>query len=134
MSLVVDASALLWALIAPTHGASTFRRRLIAETCHAPHLIDAEVGHVLRRRVLRGELAAADGQSLLAAASPIVDHRYEMAGPLASAAWSLRTHVTFYDALYAALAQALEVPLLTCDKRLSRAVGLPCEVEVVGFA
>jgi predicted nucleic acid-binding protein len=134
MALVVDASALVWALLAPTQDASTIHQHLMAETCHAPHLIDAEVGNVLRRRILRGELTAADGEGLFAAASPLVDHRYEMTGPLASGAWRLCKNLTFYDALYVALAQALEAPLLTCDKRLSKAAGLPCEVELVGIA
>lgn len=131
MTLVVDASALAWAVTAATPTASTLRRRLAAETCHAPHLIDAEVGNVLRRRVLRSELTATDGEVLLAAATPLVDYRYEMTGPLARAAWRLRENLTFYDALYAALAEALEAPLLTCDNRLSRAAGLPCAVELV---
>jgi predicted nucleic acid-binding protein len=131
VTLVVDASALAWAITALTPDGSALRRRLMAETCHAPHLIDAEVGNVLRRHVFRGELTAADGEALLAAASPLVDHRYEMTGPLARAAWRLRENLTFYDALYAALAEALEAPLLTCDKRLSGAAGLPCAIEVV---
>jgi predicted nucleic acid-binding protein len=38
--------------------------------------------------------------------------------------------MTFYDALYAALAARLDIPLLTSDERLSRAPGLPCRVEV----
>ena len=133
MTLVLDASALAWAVTATTPTASTLRRRLAAEACHAPHLIDAEVGNVLRRRVLRGELTAADGEILLAAATPLVDHRYEMIGPLARAAWRLRENLTFYDALYAALAEALEAPLLTCDNRLGKAPGLPCAVELVAI-
>ena len=39
--------------------------------------------------------------------------------------------MTFYDALYVALAAALDVPLLTADARLARATGLPCQVELV---
>ncbi|MGH2708718.1 MAG: type II toxin-antitoxin system VapC family toxin, partial [Actinomycetota bacterium] len=104
MTLVVDASALVWAVTAAAPTASTLRRRLAVEACHAPHLIDAEIGNVLRRRVLRGQLSAIDGQILLAATSPLIDHRYEMTGSLARAAWKLRENLTFYDALYAALA------------------------------
>jgi predicted nucleic acid-binding protein len=60
-----------------------------------------------------------------------VDQRYPHTGSLADAAWELRDNVTFYDALYVALAAALDVPLLTADARLARAPGLPCQVEVV---
>lgn len=130
MALVVDASALAFALLGDSTRHRVLRLRLAREVCHAPHLIDAEIGNVLRRRVLRRELAAPDAQRLLSAATPLVDHRYEMTGSLSDAAWALRDNVTFYDALYVALAQALAVPLLTGDRRLTRAPRLPCATEL----
>ena len=48
MALVVDASAMIVALLGRSGQAAALRRRLAAEVCHAPHLIDAEVGNVLR--------------------------------------------------------------------------------------
>jgi predicted nucleic acid-binding protein len=129
--LVVDASALAAALLGRSAGARSLRRRIAARECHAPYLIDAEVGNVLRRRVLRGELTAPAAESLLAAATPLIDYRYEMIGGLALAAWSLRENVSFYDGLYAALANFLGCPLLSADGRLSRAPGLRCAVELV---
>jgi predicted nucleic acid-binding protein len=39
--------------------------------------------------------------------------------------------VTFYDAAYVALAEVLDVPLLTADERLARAAGPRCTIEVV---
>lgn len=134
MALVIDASALLVALLSKSAEAAALRKRLIAETCHAPHLIDADVGNVLRRRVLRGELSAADAQALLSSSEPLVDHRHQMTGVLARAAWELRENVTFYDGLYVALAAALAVPLVTADLRLSHAPRLGCVVEHVGVA
>ena len=95
-----------------------------------PRIVDAEIGNVLRRRVLRGELPEGDAPALLLAASPLIDYRYEMVGSLGQAAWALRESLRFYDALYVALAQAFSVPLLTGDDRLSRAPGLPCAVEL----
>ena len=38
---------------------------------------------------------------------------------LAERAWELRENVSFYDALYVALAEALEAPLVTLDARLA---------------
>ena len=77
--------------------------------------------------VPRGALAAADAEALLHASVPLVDHRHEMTGALATAAWALRSNVTFYDGLYVALAVALAAPLLTADERLSRApASWPC--------
>lgn len=61
----------------------------------------------------------------------LVDHRYPHTGPLGERAWQLRDRLSFYDALYVALAELLGVPLLTADARLSRAHGLRCQVELV---
>jgi predicted nucleic acid-binding protein len=129
MALVIDASGLVVALLARTDEGIALRRRLAAEVCHAPYLIDAEVGNVLRRQVLRGNLTAADAAILLFSSESLVDIRYEMTGALARTAWALRENVTFYDGLYVALARALTVPLVTADVRLSKAPGLGCPVE-----
>lgn len=120
------------ALLGRSSKAAALRRRLGSEVCHAPHLIDAEVGNVLRRHVLRGELPGADAEVLLLSAASILDHRHQMTGSLARAAWALRENVTFYDGLYVALATALAVPLVTADGRLAKAPGLRCTVEQVG--
>ena len=44
--------------------------------------------------------------------------------------WELRGSVRPYDAAYIALAEALDVPLLTCDHRLAKAHGVGCELVV----
>jgi predicted nucleic acid-binding protein len=129
---VIDASAMVIAVLGRSAEAVDLRRRLSSEVCHAPHLIDAEVGNVLRRHVLRGELAGADAEALLRLSGPLIDHRHEMSGSLARAAWALREDMSFYDGLYAALAAALTVPLLTADGRLANAPRLRCVVEQVG--
>jgi hypothetical protein len=46
-------------------------------------------------------------------------------------AWELRTNLSAYDALYVALAEQLDAPLLTADARLAGAPGLRCLVEVL---
>lgn len=45
--------------------------------------------------------------------------------------WQLRDNMTMYDAAYVALAEALGAPLLTADRRLSRATGARCDIEFV---
>ncbi len=131
MTLVVDASALVLAGIGTDDVARALRHRLVDEVCHAPHLIDAELGNVLRRRVGRAELAADTAAVVLHDAPHLIDRRYEHQGVLATAAWMLRDNLPFYDALYVALAAALGAPLLTLDRRLASAAGGLCEVEVV---
>ncbi|MCK2240371.1 MULTISPECIES: PIN domain-containing protein [unclassified Crossiella] len=128
--LVADASALVNTLILPD--LHELRQRLRDATCHAPHLVDAEVGQALRKHARKGLISAEMGQTVLTGASQLVDHRYPHTGPIAQLAWQLRHSVSFYDALYVALAAALDVPLLTADSKLANAHGLPCKVEVVG--
>ena len=97
----------------------------------APHLVDAEVGHVLRRAVARGEVTpdAADEALFDLARFPL--RRAAHVG-LLDRAWALRENVSFYDALYVALAERLDEPLLTLDARLATAPGVAAEVVVIG--
>ncbi|WP_278261439.1 type II toxin-antitoxin system VapC family toxin [Nocardia sp. AG03] len=128
---VIDASAASTAILRKDAVGKAIGRLIESATCHAPHLIDAEVGNVLRRherKELIGPTAAAVGLRMM---STMIDHRYAMHGWLSDEAWRLRHTITFYDGLYAALAARLEVPLLTSDARLSRAPGLPCRVELI---
>ena len=92
----------------------------MASTNHAPHLIDAELGNVLRRMTHRGALPAGQARAVLASAPGLIDHRYEHRGMLATAARAMRTNLTFYDALYVALASSLRAVLVTTDARLAR--------------
>lgn len=95
----------------------------------APHLIDAEVGHALRRYVRMGEMdAEVAGEALWEIDElPVRRVEHEL---LVHVAWSLRDNVSFYDGLYVALAQMLEEPLITLDARLARA-GVAAEIEVL---
>jgi predicted nucleic acid-binding protein len=45
--------------------------------------------------------------------------------------WELRNNLTAYDAAYVALAEALEKPLLTRDRRLATAAGHRAQIELV---
>jgi predicted nucleic acid-binding protein len=96
----------------------------------APHLIDAEVGHALKRHVRHGELEADDAEhgldELIAMDLERVDH-----APLLPRAWELRDNLSFYDALYVSLAEAIRQPLITFDGRIAKAPGLDAEIEVL---
>ncbi len=126
--LVVDASCVAEVVLAGPD-AEPVRRRLAADRDQAaPHLVDVEVLGVVRRAYLRGELdgTAADQaiDDLGSWPAARVDHR-----PLLERAWELRHSLSAPDALYVALAEALDVPLLTLDKRLARAGEPHCPVE-----
>lgn len=128
--LVVDASVLASALGDDATDGDAARARLRGERLTAPNLIDLEVGSVFRRQLLAGELDVRRADLALAdlIAFPLrrVPHRR-----LLHRCWELRDNLTIYDAAYVALAEALEVPLLTSDSRLSRAPGLRCPVELL---
>lgn len=118
MTFVVDASVVVDVVLArPSAGRAA---ELIASgRTHAPELLIAEALHVLRRHRLRQTLshAEADGRAAVLLELPIALHRHLA---LAPAAWPLTGALTAYDAMYVALAQGLDAPLLTFDERLAR--------------
>jgi len=128
---VVDASVLL-ELLGDGEYRELVEGRLDAEeyTLWAPHLIDAEVGHALRRWVRLGKVTAdAAGRALWEVDEiPVerVEHEH-----LIHVAWGLRDNFTFYDALYVSLALMLDESLLTFDARLARS-GFDLPIEVLG--
>lgn len=83
-------------------------------------VIDAELLSVLRRLVLAGKLPVGDALEALATAHRLGLRRHP-SRVLWMRAWELRFNFLAYDALYVALAEHLEVPLLTADGRLARA-------------
>lgn len=128
---VLDASAVVFALTGKAEDAVSLRARLKGQRLHGPHLIDAEVGNVLRRHEREARLSTEEALLALQAAWVFVDYRYPHTGPLSELAWTWRHNLSFYDALYVALATLMDAPLVTGDVRLSRAPGLPCAVELV---
>lgn len=128
---VIDASVLAHALIGKSRDAAGLREVLARSDCHAPHLIDAELGSVLRRRTRAADITSKQAEVALGAARDVIDYRYPHVGRLAALAWTWRDNLSFYDALYVALAVSLDIPLMTGDHRLSKAPGLPCAVELV---
>jgi predicted nucleic acid-binding protein len=129
--IVLDASALVELLL------GTDRGRLVASRIadptiglHVPHLADVEVAQALRRYVRDGDLdreaAATALQDLLSL--DLDRHGHE---PLMERVWALRDNMTAYDAVYVALAEALDTTLLTCDAKLARSPGAGRRVQLV---
>jgi predicted nucleic acid-binding protein len=124
--IVVDASVLATALGDDAADGDAARERLRGEDLAAPEIVDLEVTSVWRRTLReerRASLALADLADLPLRRAPHL--------PLLARCWELRHNLTPYDAAYVALAEALEVTLVTADRRLSRATGVQCEVEVL---
>lgn len=129
--IVVDASVLVTGLADDGPDGDRVRARLRGERLAAPHLIDVEVLAAWRRLTKAGDL---DDRRVALAMEDLRSLRLDRVphGPLMDRCWQLREHVTIYDAAYVALAEAMEVPLLTADVKLASAPGLRCEVDLVG--
>jgi predicted nucleic acid-binding protein len=125
--LVVDTSAVLAALLGDD---DAVRRRLADDgDLHAPHLIDVEFVHALRRLAHRGKVSADRVHDIRADFASLALVRYAHQ-PLSDRVWDLRENLTAYDAVFVALAEALEQPLVTCDSRLVNAPGHRATVEL----
>jgi predicted nucleic acid-binding protein len=95
-----------------------------------PHLIDAEVGQALRRRVAAGRLGEDRAGAALRDFAQMPLRRIDHVG-LIDRAWQLRHNLSFYDGLYVALAEVLDAPLVTLDRRLATAVDDASRVPVL---
>lgn len=95
-----------------------------------PHLADVEVTQGLRRLVRTGEVSPARAADAIADLADFDLHRHSHLDLLARA-WKLRKNVTAYDAMYIALAEALDAPIVTCDTPLAKAPGHRAHIEVI---
>jgi predicted nucleic acid-binding protein len=129
--IVLDASAVI-ALLLGTDAAEAVRSKISSpnQTLHAPHLLDVEVGQVLRRYCLFEGLDADRGELALQDLLALDIHRYGHEAMLARI-WELRANLTAYDAAYIALAEVLDAPLLTLDARLARSSGHAARVALL---
>jgi predicted nucleic acid-binding protein len=128
--IVADASALLEALLR-TPAAKAVEKWLFdpEQTLHAPHLLDVEVAQVIRRYEANGEIDDDRGRAALADLADLPLHRYPH-DFLLPRVWDLRNNLTAYDAVYVALAEALDAPLLTRDRCLAAAAGHHARIEL----
>lgn len=127
--LVVDASLVVAALVDGDADGTWAESELARAPLAAPHLLPVEVANILRRAVRSGAISKDVGAVAHAdlLALPIELFPYE---PVASRVWELRDSVTAYDAYYVALAELLDAPLATFDRKLARAPGTRCKFRV----
>ena len=96
----------------------------------APHLIDAEVGHTIRRHLLTGLISLERATIALEDFMTLPIERYAHT-TLLPRAFALRHNATIHDALYLALAEALGARLLTRDAALTAVPGLHISIELI---
>jgi len=97
---------------------------------HAPYALEVEFMNVLRNRWLHGLISSQEGTRLVRELERMIAVHHPHDG-LLDRAWALRDNVTAYDSLFVALAEHLDIPLLTRDRRLSRSSGHSARIEFI---
>jgi predicted nucleic acid-binding protein len=122
----IDASALVDFLLDRPRGVAVAEVLAGIHSVFAPDLINAEVLNAFWRLERTGEISAQRAARAVADLEVSPVERLPTTSMVA-AAWSLRDNVTPRDACYVVTARALDVPLLTADRRLARAprLGVP---------
>ena len=128
--IVLDASAAIeWLLQSPAGVRIDKRIFSVSQSLHAPHLLDVEVAQVLRRYVREKTISEQRGEEALEDLGDLPLNRYPH-DFLLPRVWKLRATLTAYDAVYIALAEVLDAPLLTCDNKIAFASGHNASIVV----
>jgi len=125
VTLVIDASALVAALVDSGSEGDWAEELTASSALLAPELILVETANTLRHLEVSGAISPLEATS---AFRDLLRLELELLpfGPFAERVWELRGDLTSYDAWYVAVAEAFECPLATLDRRLSRAAGPTC--------
>lgn len=125
MTLVVDASVVVAALVDSGPVGAWASAQLRSATLAAPHLMPVEVANILRRARLAGEVtrdvATLAHEDLLVMRVALFPYE-----PFARRVWELQDNLTAYDAWYVSLAESFDADLATLDVRMSHAAGARC--------
>jgi predicted nucleic acid-binding protein len=128
--IVLDASAAIEWLLQSRTG-SRIEERIFSGTTslHAPHLLDLEVAQVLRRLAAGGSVGTKRAAQAIEDLADLSITRYAH-NLLLFRIWELRHNLSAYDSAYIALAELLDAPLITCDRRLGKTPGLWLQIEL----
>ncbi len=131
MSVVVDSSVVIAALVDSGPDGEWAEEVLANGLLQAPELVRAEATNIFRR-LERAKLITTPEAN--AAQDDLMQLDIELFPfePFASRIWELRHNVTSYDAWYVAIAEALNLPLATLDEPLSKSNGVTCKFLTPG--
>ena len=126
MTKVIDASVLVAALIDSGPDGVWAESMLAEDALISPELVLVEASNILRRLEQAGQISRSEATG---AHNDLLRLDLELFPftPFAQRVWELRDNLTSYDGWYVALAEVLDCPLVTLDRRLSRASGPTCE-------
>lgn len=129
-TVVVDAGVLAVALADDGEDGKRVRERLLGCRIIAPDVADLEVLAVWRRAASSGAMGERRISLARRDLAELPVHRAGVGATL-DRCWDLQSDLQACEAAYVALAEALDAPLLTTDRRLTRRDGVRCEIEVL---
>ena len=110
-------------------GDAIARRVTAAQTLYAPYVFDGEVISALLGLMRGQKVSEREADAALANYRAFPVDRQDVL-PLWPRLKSLHANLSAYDAQYVALAEALQVSLITADARIKRSGVARCKVEV----
>lgn len=124
--IVLDASAAVALLVDSGSTGQQIAEILVHHELAYPSLLQYEVASALRRLVASEAISSQLAVRSLHECTQLGGQSFEFAD-VAQRAWGLRHNLSTYDAAYVALAELLDVPLLTLDARIRNASGARCQ-------
>ena len=127
MTVVIDASVFVASVTDAGEDGVFARSAIVQGNVAAPALVLAESANSLRRLANLGRISVEHAGLAL---DRLLRENLDLKpfAPYAHRVWALRDNLTCYDAWYVALAESLDCPLYTLDRRLSRSSGPTCEI------
>lgn len=126
--IVLDTSAMVELLLVRDEIGLRVRQAVSDTAVAAPYAIDLECASVLRGLSLGGKVPGDVAESAIDLLDRTNLRRFDHA-PLMRRIWELRHNMWPYDAVFAALAEYLNVPLVTLDKKFEGVPGIRCEIR-----
>lgn len=127
IGVVCDASAIAALLLDAGADGEWVTQAIGSAPISAPTLLRYETANVIRKHELAGTISPDQAAQ---AHADLLDLAIELwpYDLLAARAWELRRNLSIYDATYVALAEAMDLVLVTLDSRITRAAGVKCQI------
>jgi predicted nucleic acid-binding protein len=128
--IVLDCSALVAIVFAIDPWPEHISAFAAAEAIAAPDYLVVEFLSATRRLASLGQLDDTSALAGIHFVQHMAFHGFDTTG-ISAEIWSLRRNFSAYDAGYVALAQILDAPLLSCDRRLRSAATAHTKVNLI---
>ena len=134
MIAVIDTSAIVELFTVDINDLDkTLADRLADVIPHVPDIVDVEFHHAIRGLLLGKKISDERAEHARHLFEDMPAIRFPSRALIARI-WSLRYNLSAYDACFVALAESLDIPLVTCDEKQAGASGHQARVETFGLA